>query len=62
MVYRTVVRADRRGRVVLDRQARAWLALPDPAVFEALVMPAPTAGVLVVPVEGFARRVAAVTS
>ncbi len=62
MVYRTVVRADRRGRVVLDRQARAWLALPDPVTFEALVMPAPTAGVLVAPTDGFARRVAAVTS
>ena len=61
IVYRTVVQADRRGRVVLDRQARAWLALPDPMIFEALVMPAPTAGVLVAPVDGFTRRVAAVT-
>jgi hypothetical protein len=61
MVYRTVVRADRRGRVVLDRQARAWLALTDPVIFEVLVMPAPAGGVLVVPVDGFARRVAAVT-
>lgn len=46
---------------VLDRQARAWLALTDPANFEALVMPTPSGGVLVVPTEGFARRVAAVT-
>lgn len=61
MVYRTEVQADRRGRVVLDRQARAWLALPDPAVFEALVVPAPGGGVLVVPVDGFTRRVAVVT-
>lgn len=61
MVYRTELRADRRGRLVLDRQARAWLALADPVSFEALVMPAPDAGVLVVPVDGFARRIAAVT-
>lgn len=44
MVYRSVVRADHRGRVVLNRQARAWLALPDPASFEALVMPATRVG------------------
>jgi len=62
MVYRGEVVVDRRGRVVLDRQARAWLAVVDPGLFEALVMPAPAGGVLVVPVEDFAGRVGAVTS
>jgi hypothetical protein len=61
MVYRSEVAVDRRGRVVLDRHARSWLAVADPASFEALVMPAPVGGVLVVPVDDFARRVEAVT-
>ena len=61
MVYRREVAVDRRGRVVLDRQARAWLAVTDTMAFEALVMPAPGGGVLVIPVDGFARRVEAVT-
>jgi hypothetical protein len=57
MTYRSETSVDRRGRVVLDRRVRAWLALDDPAAFEALLMPAPAgAGVLVVPVADFARR------
>ncbi len=39
---------------------RAWLAVADPMRFEAFLMPCPSGGVLVVPVEGFARRVEAV--
>jgi hypothetical protein len=61
MTYRTEARVDGRGRVVLDRRVRAWLAVEDPGGFEALVMPAPGGGVLVVPVEGFARRLGEVT-
>ena len=62
MVYRCEVAVDRRGRVVLDRQTRAWLAVAEPASFEALVMSARTGGVLVVPVESFGRRVEAVVA
>lgn len=62
MVYRSDVSADRRGRVVLDRRARAWLAVADAASFDALVMPSPAGGVLVVPVEDFGRRISEVTS
>jgi hypothetical protein len=61
MAYRSEVTVDRRGRVVLDRRARAWLAVEDPTSFEALVMSAPAGGVLVVPVEDFGRRIEAVT-
>lgn len=52
---------DRRGRVVLSRQVRAWLDVADPAAFEAVVMPVPTGGLLLVPVEGFGQRFEAVT-
>ena len=62
MVYRGEASVDQRGRVVLDRHARGWLAVADPGAFEALVMAAPTGGVLVVPVEDFGRRVSEVTS
>jgi hypothetical protein len=47
---------------VLDRHVRAWLAVADPGLFDALVMPAVAGGVLVVPVEDFGRRVSGVTS
>lgn len=61
MAYRAETGIDRRGRVLLDRRARAWLAVEDPASFEVLVMPARSAGVLVVPVEDFARRLGEVS-
>jgi len=61
-VYRSTATVDRRGRVVLDRRSRAWLAVDDPASFEAVAMPmARPAGVVVVPVEDYARRIEAVT-
>jgi hypothetical protein len=60
MVFRGEARIDGRGRVVLGRQALAWLAVGDPAAFEAVVMPAPAGGLLVVPTEGFAGRTGAV--
>jgi hypothetical protein len=62
MVYRAETTPDRRGRVVLDRRARAWLAVAAPGEFEAVVMAAPLGGVLVVPTEDYARRSEAVTS
>ena len=61
MAYRGEARLDRRGRAVLDRRARAWLGVADPSAFEVVVMPVATGGVLVVPVEGFSRRLAGVT-
>lgn len=61
MVFRGEVSVDRRGRVVLGRQALSWLAVPDPAVFDAVVMPAPVSGLLVIPTDRFAERAAAVT-
>lgn len=60
MVWRGEAPIDQRGRVVLSRQARAWLAVPDPTAFDAVLMPAPGGGALVVPVENFAGRVEAV--
>jgi hypothetical protein len=60
MVYRAEAGIDRRGRLVLDRRGRAWLAVADPGAFEAVVMPAPAGGVLVIPVEGFSGRLHAV--
>jgi len=62
LVYRAAATVDRRGRLVLDRRARGWLAVKDPGSFEVLVMAAPAGGVLVVPVEDFGRRVSGVTS
>jgi hypothetical protein len=57
-VYRSTATVDVRGRVVLDRRSRAWLAVGDPASFEAVVMPlASPAGLVVVPVEDYARRI-----
>ena len=61
MAFRGEAAVDGRGRVVLGRHALAWLAVADSAAFEAVVMPAPAGGLLVVPVEGFAGRAAAVT-
>jgi hypothetical protein len=60
MPYRGTAEVDGRGRVVLDRQARAWLAVTTPGAFGAVVMPAPGGGLLLVPVEDYAERVAGV--
>ena len=60
MVFRGEATVDRRGRVVLGRQALAWLAVDDLAAFEAVVMPAQAGALLVIPTEGFAGRAAAV--
>jgi hypothetical protein len=56
LVYRATTRLDGRGRVVLDARVRNWLAVADPLAFEAVIVPAPSGGVLVVPVDEFARR------
>jgi hypothetical protein len=41
---------------VLDLRVRAWLGVEQPMAFEVVAVPAPEGGLLVVPVEDFARR------
>ena len=53
---------DNRGRVSLDRRARAYLAVPDPAAFDVVVLRSPGGGLLLVPTDGFEARLAAVAS
>jgi hypothetical protein len=55
-VYGNETRVDDRGRVVLDLRVRAWLAVDDPKAFDLVTVPAADGGILVVPVEEFARR------
>lgn len=54
--YRTTTVVDGRGRIVLDRRVRTWLAVEDERAFDVVTVPAPDGGILVVPVEDFARR------
>ena len=61
-VYRSTAAVDGRGRVLIDRRSRAWLATADPASFQAIALPlGGPGGLLVVPVEDYARRIEAVT-
>jgi hypothetical protein len=62
-VHRSLATIDTRNRVVLGRRTRAWLAVADPASFEAVTLPLgwDCEGLLVVPVEDYARRLEAVT-
>jgi hypothetical protein len=61
-VYRSTTAVDGRGRVLIDRRSRAWLATADPASFQAIALPlaGDGGGLLVVPVEDYARRIEAV--
>jgi hypothetical protein len=56
LTYRSRTGIDRRGRVMLDYRARTWLAVEDPNRFEVVAFPAEAGGILVMPVEDFARR------
>jgi hypothetical protein len=56
LAYRTETQVDNRGRVVLDLRVRAWLAVEDPMSFEAVAVPAEWGGLLILPIEDFARR------
>lgn len=56
LTYRSRTVSDRRGRVMLDYRARAWLAVADSNRFEVVAFPEPAGGSLVMPVEDFARR------
>jgi hypothetical protein len=52
---------DGRGRVVLGRRARAYLAVDDPAAFDAVLRPA-GGGLLLAPTEAVERRLQAVAA
>jgi hypothetical protein len=56
LTYRSRTGIDRRGRVMLDYRARTWLSVVDANRFEVVAFPAEAGGILVMPVEDFARR------
>lgn len=56
LTYRSRTGIDRRGRVLVDYRARTWLTVDDPNRFEVVAIPADEGGLLVMPVEDFARR------
>jgi hypothetical protein len=56
LAYRSETTVDARGRVVLDLRVRAWLGVADAKAFDVVAVPAPAGGLLVVPIEDFARR------
>lgn len=56
LTYRSRTGVDRRGRVMLDYRVRAWLAVEDANRFEVVAFPSEAGGILVMPVEDFARR------
>jgi hypothetical protein len=60
LIHRSETSVCPRNRVAISRHARAWLSVENPALFDAVVMPAPGGGVLLIPVESFAERCAAV--
>lgn len=62
-VYRSTTELDPRGRLVLDRRSRAWLAVTSPAEFPALAIPtSEQGGLLIVPVQDDGRRLEAVSA
>ncbi|MCU1395305.1 MAG: hypothetical protein JWM34_3733 [Ilumatobacteraceae bacterium] len=60
--YAATIDVDPRGRLVLDRRVRSWLAVDTPMCFDVITAPASEGGVLVVPVDGFAQRWQAISS
>lgn len=62
LCWHAISTVDRRGRVVLDRRARAYLAVADPAVFDVVVLRPAGGGLLLVPTEGVERRLQAVAA
>lgn len=61
-IYRSFTTVGARNRLRLDFRSRAWLAVNDTAHFEAVVIPLPDPrGLLLVPVDDYARRIEAVT-
>jgi hypothetical protein len=60
LVWRGTATIDGRGRVVLDRRARAYLAVADLASFEVVVLRPANGGLLLVPLDGFEARLEAI--
>jgi hypothetical protein len=56
LTYRSRTGVDRRGRMMLDYRVRVWLSVEDANAFEVVAFPAEAGGILVMPVEDFARR------
>ena len=57
LVHHARARIDAKGRLNLDRRVRAYLDVPDPACFEVAVVSAvDVAGVVLIPIHDFARR------
>ncbi len=59
--YRGRSGIDRRGRVLLDHRARTWLNVEDPNRFDVVAFAPAAGGILIVPVEDFARRWAVIS-
>ena len=60
LAYRADTSIDARGRLIVDFRVRRWLSVADPQAFDVVIVPAALGGLLIVPVEDFARRWAAV--
>lgn len=60
LVWRATAALDHRGRVVLDRRARLYLGVADPAAFVVAALRL-AAGLLLVPVDGYDQRVGALS-
>jgi hypothetical protein len=61
-VYRSFSTVSARNRLRIDHRSRAWLAVADASFFDAVPIPwTDPLGLLLVPVEDYARRVEAVT-
>lgn len=56
LTYRSRSSVDYRGRVPLDYRCRTWLAVADPNRFDVVAFPAEAGGIVIMPVEDFARR------
>ena len=59
LVWRGTTTIDARGRVLLDRRARAYLSVADLAKFDVVVLRPAGGGLLLVPLEGFEARLEA---
>ena len=61
-VYRSFSTVSARSRLRIDHRSRAWLAVTDASFFDAVPIPwTDPLGLLLVPVEDYARRIEAVT-
>ena len=61
LAYRGDASIDARSRLIVDFRVRRWLSVADTQAFDVVIVPAALGGLLIVPIEDFARRWAAVT-